>query len=261
MPKETFGGDDEGGGGGEEIKKLDLSKFGLAPDTNIRDVFWKIMASYAATKKPGVDLATLQQDRFALMRVALSVLSSPHIQHYGLPPKFISEYSIMMMVDGAWEDALFKFLEKSSEKRSLMEEVKQPLDKLLTKEGYKERLFDCFTKMLRKRDTVATGLSYVAEVKNADLARAMKKELVILARGDIGENQKIAIRLISLIKEDEDVKKSLIILLSHWDVGARLAAAEALEGIKDDAVKKAAELRMKNESDGKVKKILERIVK
>jgi len=259
MPRETFGGDDEEGGG-EEIKKLDLSRFDLPPDTNIRDLFWKIMASYAATRKPGIELATLEKDMFALMRVALSALSRPHAEQHGLPPKFIARYSVMMLLDGGWDDALMHFLEKSVEPR-LKAEVMPALKFIVKQDRYKEQLFRAFAKMLRKNSTVETALSYLADVGTAEAVTIVKKELIILARGDVGENQHNAIRLISLLKDDEDVKKSLIMLLSHWDGGARLAAAEALKGIKDDKVKKAAAARLKNETEPEIKKALERIAK
>ena len=101
MPKEAFGGDDDNSNNPlPEKKKLGLDKFGLSPDVNIRDVFWKIVGSYAATKKPGIELQTLKNDRFALMRVALSILSSQQSEQYGLAPKFMITYTIMMLLDG-----------------------------------------------------------------------------------------------------------------------------------------------------------------
>lgn len=259
MPRETFGGDDDEGGG-EETKKLDLSRFDLPPDTNIRDVFWKIMASYAAARKPGLELSTLEKDRFALMRIALSALSRPHVEQHGLPPKFMARYSLMMMLDGGWDDALMHFLEKAVEPR-LKEEVMPALKSIVKQDRYKEQLFRHFAKMLRKNETVETALLYLADVGTAEAVGIMKKELIILARGDVGENQYNAIRLISLLKDDEDVKKSLIVLLSHWDGGARLAAAEALVGMKEDAVKKAAAARLKNETVPEIRKALGRIAK
>jgi hypothetical protein len=257
MPRETFGGDDEGDEG-EEVKKLDLSKYGLAPDVNIRDTFWKIMASYATAKKPGVDLSTLEQDRFALMRVALSVLSRPHHEEYGLAPKFTARYTMMMILDAGWGDVLGQFIEKGQDTPS-GNDVRNALRNVLSQDRYREELTVYFTKMLRGRGTVEATVSFLAELKDPDLARAMKKELVILARGDIGTNQLNAIRVISLIREDETVKKSLLALLTHWDEDARLAAANALEGMEDGEVKEAAKRRLKRETSGEVIKVLERI--
>jgi hypothetical protein len=259
MPKETFGGDDEGGTEVEEKKKkLDLSKFDLPPDTNIRDTFWKIMASYAATRKPGVELSTLEHDRFTLMRVALSVLSRPQASEYGLSLKFMARYSLMMLLDGGWDDALAQFIEKGLESRQ-GDEVRHALAFLLSQEGYQEQLREHFTAMLRSKDGVDTAVSFLATTKDVSMARGVKRELVIIARGDIGDNQINAIRVLALMKEDEDVKKALIALLSHWDDAARLEAAIALEGLDDEQVSKAVESRLKKETSDEVLRALKRV--
>lgn len=260
MPKEAFGGDDEGSGAAPEKKKLGLGKFGLGPDMNIRDVFWRVMASYAATKKPGVGLPTLEHDRPALMRVAISVLSNPESDHYGLSPRFIATYSLMMMADGGWMDTLAEFLERAREKRPVMDEVAGAMRRLIPQEKYGKMLMELLSAMIRGRATGSTALGYIARLESPELVRSMKKELMIIARGDIGDDQLNAIRAISLIKEDEDVKKSLIILLSHWDSQARLHAAGVLESMAADGeVRAAAEKRLGAENDGDVLRILRKI--
>lgn len=259
MPKEAFGGDDEGGEGTEARKRPQLSRFGLAPDTNIRDVFWKMMGSYAATKGPGMDLSAMEQDRFALMRVALSVLSRPHNESFGLSPRFIARYSLMMMLDGDWMDALTEFLGKGTDPRlRIGQEVAHSLRKLMEQEAYRKILIDYFTWLLRK-DFAPIALHYIALLKNEELIRGNRKELMILARGDIGENQMNAIRAISLIKDDEDAIRSLVILLGHWDADARFAAAEALVGVENEEVRKAARKRLETEGEPDIKKLLRRL--
>ncbi|MBU0590921.1 HEAT repeat domain-containing protein [Candidatus Micrarchaeota archaeon] len=261
MPEQTFGGDDDSSGGGEEIrKKVDLSKYGLAPDTNIRDVFWKIMGAYAATKKPGVDLNSLEHEKFSLMRVAISVLSRPHNEHYGLSPRFIVMYSLMMMLDGKWMDAFSEFLSIGlDDKIGITKDIVFSIKKLSATEPYEQDINNYFGQMIRARDTVSIALPYINEMKNQDIVKVMKKELIILARGDIGENQINAINSLELIKEDEDVKKSMIILLSHWDAEARLAAANVLATMKSNDIKDAATKRVDKESNEEVKKILLRL--
>ena len=258
-PREAFGGDDEGGGEEAEVKKLDLSRFGLGPDTNIRDVFWEIMASYATSGKSGIDLSRLNAERFTLMRIALSVLARRQSQSYGLSQRAVIVYTFMMIFDAGWEDVLVEFLERtfSIDARA----VRHALRYALSQKKYREVLSERFTKMLRDVETVETAISILADIGDDRLARAMKKELTIIARGDIGENQLNAIKLLALIRKEEGVKKSLIALLSHWDEEARLAAAQALVGMKDNAVKKAAEERLKKESSNEVIKILKRLIK
>ncbi len=261
MPKETFGGDDDEEAP-EEKRKLGLEKFELSPDVNIRDLFWRIMGSYAATKKPGIDLAPLEHDRFALMRSAVSVLSNPEGMQYGLSHRFISIYSIMMMLDADWKDVLMQFLELSLDKKlNLADNVKGALKKLAAQERYKEKLFHYMGEMLRKSGTSSVALRHIADIDEKELSQSLKKELIIFARGDIGENQQNAIRAVAAIKDDEAVRKSFIILLSHWDKEARMAAANALKGSKDDDVRKAAAKRLETETDEQVKKALKRIAR
>ncbi|MEW6035760.1 MAG: hypothetical protein AB1529_04050 [Candidatus Micrarchaeota archaeon] len=261
MPKEAFGGDDSGGGAAPEKKRMGLDKFGLMPDANIRDVFWRLMASYAATKKPPEELPRLEQDRFALMRVAISVLSSPNAGDYGLAPKFIAQYSLMMMLDGGWKDALAEFLERSLERKlNMKDEVAGAIRRLMAQERYGKELSELLTAMVRGRGTSHIGLEYVAALEDPALCASMKKELMIIARGDIGRNQMNAIRAVSLLKGDDEVKRSLVVLLSHWDAQARHAAAEALGAYAGDAeVKSAAEKRLSSESDEEIKKLLKRL--
>ena len=261
MPKEAFGGDidDEAP---EERKKMGLDKFGLRPDTNIRDLFWKIMGSYAATKKPGIELEKLGEERFALMRVAVSVLSNPEGEKFGLPSKFISLYSSMMMLDGKWKDEFVEFLEISmNKKHDIFETVGGALRKLASQDEYKKIIYSYLMDMLRNNDNAPVALAHVAFIKDAELSMSLKKELIIFARGDIGKNQHNAIEAVSIIKDEPEVKKAFIILLSHWDKDARASAAKALVGIEDEEVKKASREKLNSESDADIKRILKRIAK
>ncbi|VVC03033.1 Uncharacterised protein [Candidatus Bilamarchaeum dharawalense] len=265
MPKETFGGDDDKGGSTPPPpkKKLTLDKFGLTPDVNIRDVFWKIMASYAATKKPGVDLAEMGNEIFAILRVSISVISNANSEQYGLSPKFIAQYTVMLLVDGGWEKALVEFLTLSADQKTEVKvDIAHGLKKLMVVEKYGKAIVTCFVTMLRGRDSAGIALEYIANLNEEGLVRALKKEIIIMARGDIGDNQMNAIKAISLIKDDEEVRKTLIVLLSHWDVETRRAAVEILKTISgEDEVREAAEKRISFETDETIKMILTKIAK
>lgn len=261
MPKEAFGGDDDSSGAPEEKKKMGLARFNLAPDVNMRDEFWRIMGSYAATKKPGVELSAHAHDRFALMRIALSVLESQHSEDYGMPPKFLATYALMMMLDGGWKDALIEFLLRGRESRAnLKADIAYAIRRIVAQEDHRERMTEYLSSMLRGKESGGDAVAYIAEAGSEELARPMKKELLIIARGDIGENQLNAMKAISLIKDDPEVKKSLVVLLSHWDGIARLAAAELLLGfIEDKEVRSAAEKRLESESDPDIREVLKKI--
>ncbi|MBN1169628.1 hypothetical protein JXA56_01255 [Candidatus Micrarchaeota archaeon] len=258
MPKQGFGGDDDIEEVPEEPKPPSLDKFGLSPDANIRDLFWKIMGSYAATKSPGVDISTLEEDRFALMRVAVSILSQEHSNQYGLSPKFITLYTIQMLIDGGWEDALADFLMLALEKKHRIKDI---VIQSLRKIQEKEKIVHCMSSMLRSSNDASVALEYIANLDDAELSMQLKKELVIFARGDIGENQKNAIKAISSIGDQDEVKKTFIILLSHWDEEARLAAARALKSINDDEVKGEAAKRLETENNDEIRRILKEILK
>lgn len=260
MPKEAFGGDDDSSEPEPEVKKPNLDKFNLAPDVNIRDLFWSIMGSYAATKKPGVDLKSLEHDSFVLMRVALSVLSTQQTDHYGLSSRFVSMYSIMMMLDGGWEPALKQFLEQAAGEKSMEAPLIYALKRLIVHEQYGKPLSEQLVALLRDRDSSTVSLGLIAAMEHEELVRSIKKELTIIARGDIGQNQLNAIKALALIKDDDDVKRSFLIILSHWDAGARLAAAQVLVTMKKDKeVKEAAKKRLAMETDAKIKQVLKRI--
>ncbi|MFH1520440.1 MAG: hypothetical protein ABID61_02230 [Candidatus Micrarchaeota archaeon] len=264
MPKETFsGGDDDKGGAPPPKKKLVLHKFGLAPDVNIRDVFWRIMASYAATKKPGIDLGEMKHEATAILRVALAVVSNQGSEDYGLSPRFVVYYTMMMVIDSGWNNAFVDFLLLSADqKEGVKKEITNGLKKIITQEKYVQEITKQLTAMLRTRDSAGIALEYIATLKSIQLINALKKELIIIARGDIGENQFNAIKAISLIKEDDEVKKSLITLLSHWDVQTRKEAVETLKDlIGDSEVKAAAEKRLPYENDSEIKAILTKLAK
>lgn len=266
MPEQTFGGDDDSSGSKPKPvakKKIKLDKFGLRPDINPRDVFWKIMASYAATKKPGMDLFSLQNEMYSFIRISLSAISDPGSEQYGLAPKFIAQYTMMMLIDAKWEDGFTEFLILSGDqKEEAKASITLGLKKLIEQEEYREVTIHTFAGILRGRESVGVALEYIAKMESVQLIEAVKKELVIVARGDIGENQLNAIKAIKVIKADPEVKKSFIVLLSHWDMETRMATVEALEPLKTDPeIRSAIEKRLPLETNEKIKTELAKLLK
>jgi hypothetical protein len=259
MAKQTFGGDDDDEEVPVEEKKkvLDLSRYSTGPDVNIRDVFWAILGSYATKKEPGIDLSTLEMDRFALVRVAVGALDRPSPLHARMTPNYIARYTLMMMLDAGWIDGFVEFLEEClhRNKRSIVIALRK-----LSADKYKDPVIDNLRAMLRYRENSETALKYLSDLGVKDIIVALKKELIILARGDIGENQLNAIGALSIL-DDEDVTKTMIVLLSHWDEAARMAAARILEKGKSKEAKAAAEKRLEEESDPQIKLILQKIAR
>ncbi|MBI5224000.1 hypothetical protein HY990_06290 [Candidatus Micrarchaeota archaeon] len=267
MAEQKFGGDDDSSGNplpaAPKKIKLPLWKFELSPDANVRDLFWKIMASYAATKKPGVDLGLYYADRFALMQIALSIGLSPHPQAFGLSTKFVIHYANMMIIDANWRDAWFEYIERLREaNEKIQHHLIFSIKTLVSSEPYRQIFSDLFTQMLRNRNSDVVALHYLANIKNVDLITSAKKELIILARGGIGQDQVNAVRSLSLLKTDQEVKRSLLVLLAHWDSEARFAAVTALKGFeKDEEIRTAASRRINLETDEEIKKLLVRLSK
>lgn len=258
MAKQTFGGDDDEEGAPQEEKKqkLDLSKFSAGPDVNPRDLFWNIMGSYAAKKGPGVDLGMLEMEKFALVRVAIGALERPSPLHARLTPNYIARYSLMMMMDAGWQDGFVEFLEECEQRNK--KSVMLALKKLAEENLYSDKVIELFRLMLRNRESSETALRYLRDLGISGVVEALKKELIILARGDIGENQLNAISALSCLK-GEDVLKTMIILLSHWDDAARMAAAEVLLTMKSEDAQSAAKKRLDSESNPDVRRVLEKI--
>jgi hypothetical protein len=265
MANQTFGGDDDSSSvpKQEKKKKIPIDKFGLDPDSNLKDEFLKIMASYSATKKPGVNLSDIEGHKYALTNIALSIVLSPHPPYYGITAKFIVQYTITMTLDGNWEDCFISFIEKAKNREDKFPRyISAAIRALCSQEPYRNKIISIFSQMLRDRNLDTIALHFIAKIKNPIIVSALKKELIILAKGGIGEDQLNAIESVTQIAEDGEVRKALITLLSHWDSETRLAAVEAIKKSKDEPeVKNAIVKRIDLETDPQIIKLLKRLSK
>lgn len=264
MAKQAFGGDDDTEYvEEEEPKKLKLSKFELAPDYNIRDLLWKILGSYEESGKPGVELSKFKEHRFALEKAAISVLEGRRSHFYGLSPQFVARYSMMMCIDGEWNDAFMNFICDAKESKvQSWRSVVLALKHLISAEGYGTKITGLFVNEIRNPKKYPCILFYIPKIKDAGLAENLKRELSIFARGEMEENQMNALDAVTLLEEDTEVKNILISLLRHWDVKVRKKAAEKLKNLKlnkNDI--EIIEKRMEAEPDKNIKNMLKRKVK
>jgi len=262
MAKQTFGGDDDEGAPMEEKKqKLRLDRFSGGPDMNVRELFWKITSEYAKGKGRDIGYAALESDRFAIVRAAIGAMERPSPMHASMTQTRIARYSLMMLLDSGWQDCFVEFLDECL--RRHREILVKAMQKLAAEEGYRQKVAENLKAMLRYRENGETALRYLADMDVPPLAQELKKELIILARGDIGENQQNAISALSCVMDDEEVRKTMVVLLSHWDESARYASAVILARSKSigEDVKSAAKRRLESESDPEIKKLLEKISK
>jgi len=263
MGKQTFGGDDDTEYTDEDQpKKLKLSKFELGPDYNIRDRFWKILGSYAATKTPGIDLKKVESQRIGFVKVAVSVIESRKSAFYGLSPQFVARYTLMMVLDGNWEDAFIEFIKDAKESRGeAWKSVVQALKHLLATEKYRNRITEYFKTVIRRSDAYPYVLFYLPKIKDEGLMKELKREISIFARGDTDENQMNAIEALALLSDEEDVKNVLLNLMNHWDVNIRSKVADVIKGMQmDEKMTKFLKSKIETEPDEKIKQILKRKV-
>ena len=260
--KQAFGGDDDSSNQpqSEPVKKLDLKKYASKPDMNIRDLFWDILASYAAKKPPAKEeLKALAHERMALMRIALSVLANPQSAYFGLSRNLTALYSMMLMLDASWEDAFEEFIIKSyEEEQEPAATVLSAIDRLCKITEYKENLKLIFKKMSKDHQKIEALFSYLAKTEENELISALKKEIMIIAKSDIEQNQHYAMIALSKIM-DLDVKNTLIGLIGHWDPETRKVAIELLKKEKDPNVIIAAKRQLGVENEPSIKKMLEKM--
>jgi hypothetical protein len=126
---------------------------------------------------------------------------------------------------------------------------------------YAEKLVAFMRSMLRLRENSGVALAYIANSSSKELVSELKKEIVIFARGDIGENQLNAIACLGLIPQDEDSQKTMAMLLSHWDEEARRAAAEIILKNRTETGVSAAKKRVNSETDPQIKELLKKITR
>lgn len=260
QPKQHHGGDDDSSGGdAEKPKKPRLTKFGLLPDLNVRDTLGKIIDAYSLGSKPPLIKEDVENQRLLLSRTAISTVFLTQNEYHGIDMVTIAEYVIRMFLDFEWVEELGELIDSSHIKMKTSERVAKAIKNLLAASEYRQKIVDLFLSYIRSKEFGSSALEYVSLIGDIELINAMKKELLIIARGDIGKNQANAISALSNLK-NEDIKKMLIGLLTHWDVDARYAAARALLKFKEETdVKEAATRRLNMESEVAIIKILTKI--
>jgi hypothetical protein len=262
MPKEAFGGDDSGGAPQEQKKpKLDLTKYSKGQDANIRDIFWEVISAYAEKRGDDLVLSALSEERVTLTRAAIGAMGHPSPLHAGLTQSAIAKYAVMMILDAGWEDCFSELLEECQRREGLRKALLAAIRKLAGDGGYSQKMVSFLRAMLRQREGNSAALDYMGAAREPRLAQELKKELLIFARGDIGDNQLNAMAALALIPDDEEVAKTMVALLSHWDESARRAAAEFLLRNRTAETAAAAERRLEKETNPDIKSLLQKIAK
>ncbi len=265
-PAQAFGGDDDSSAAPLEVpvKKLDLKRYASKPDANIRDVFWEIMASYA-TKNQLIaeDLKPFESERHGLVKIGLSVIENPESAYYGISRNFAARYTLMMTIDGAWDDSFDEIIVSSYDKRKEPDKtLTTALNKIYEIDKYREYIKEAFKLMIKEHSTLEAVLAYIRIMKNKELINYLKKEILIVAKGDVESNQYNAmIALATIMDEDEEAKTAIIYLVMHWDEETRKVAATLLKGNNDPRIPDTAKKQLVMESNEEVKKLLIKLIK
>ncbi|MDO8553601.1 MAG: hypothetical protein Q7S22_02235 [Candidatus Micrarchaeota archaeon] len=266
-PAQAFGGDDDSSGQlpPEQPKKLDLKRYASKPDANIRDIFWEIMASYAAKKPPTQeDFKPFESERHGLVKIGLSVIENPESgAYYDIGKNSVARFTLMMTIDGNWDDSFDEVIVSSFDKRKEPDKtITAALNKIYETDNYKEYIKEAFKIMIKEHNTLEAVIAYIKTMKNRDLIVYLKKELLIIAKGDVESNQYNAMIALADIKnEDEEIKNALIALVMHWDDETRKVAAMLLKGDNDPKISETAKRQLTMESNEEVKKLLTKLIK
>lgn len=259
--KQAHGGDDTGGVVQTPVKKPSLDKFVSMPDMNVRDLFWKVMDEYAARKGKGVDPRPYADLRTALVRIALSVLQNPQSAYHGLSPGSTALYTLIMVLEGEWEDMFIEILEKTgNQDRKLRRPMVRAMQRLLEQPVYRDRILLYLENMIKNILQIGPAMLYVVELGDVELVRVLKKWIVVVAQTDIEANQIYAISALSMLKDDPEVKPLFLRLLTHWDVQTRRIIALLLLKQADDDVVREAARQLPFETDEDVRALLQKIV-
>lgn len=260
--KQSHGGDDnDSGAPPQAMKKPSLKKFASMPDTNIRDLFWRIMAEYAAKQGQGVDPAPYQDMRSSLIRIALSVLENPASAYHGLSPAFTALYTLTLVLDGGWEDMFIAILDATAPATSKARKpMARAMLRLLSQQSYRARVTPYLERAIKEPTLTAVVLEYLVEMGDPTLISALKKWLLVIAQTDIESNQIYAIGALASLPTDEETKALFLRLLSHWDPQTRKAIATLLASRKDAQVLQEAKRQLAVETDEEVKSLLQRIL-
>ncbi len=259
--KQAFGGDDDSTPQEQlPVKKPVLHKFASKPDANIRDIFWDIIADYAMKKPPArQELESLNHERMALLRIALSVMENPKTAYLGLSRNFTALYSLKLFLDAGWLDVVEEFLVKSYEEHKKAPPIiVAAIKKLLDEKTYGAMLTELFKNMIRTHNATAATLAFISKVGDKKLILLFKKEILIIARNDIEDNQFYAMHILAQIM-NEEAKMTLMTLMSHWDEEVRLTAVNLLKKEKDPQIVAAAQRQYAIETNPAIKKMLARV--
>ncbi|MEK6981465.1 MAG: hypothetical protein AABX38_00915 [Candidatus Micrarchaeota archaeon] len=268
MAEQAFGGDDDSSTPVQEApkpKKLDLKKYASTPDANVRDIFWSIMGSYATKSEVNAQYITsLDNHQNSIIRIALSELAKEEKSYYGLSKNFIAMYTLMLILDQSWEELFAYFIiESYSMKNKPIKSIGIALKRLESHEKYANIIESNFSQMIRDNTAMSAILAYLIEIKNISIIKKLKKELMIIARNDIEQNQHNAILCLAMLVNDSDLDaKNLILqLLSHWDVETRRLIAYILkEYTQDGTVVEAVKRQIQLETDEDVRKAFDKII-
>ncbi|MBN2478375.1 hypothetical protein JXB01_03745 [Candidatus Micrarchaeota archaeon] len=211
--KQTHGGGDDIEYEDEEEKKINLSKYLENSDYNLSGVLEKILLAYKKEQDIRKELEKLKHERMALFRIALrNIESGGEIEKkLRMGRTDIAYYSILVLLDMEWYDVFSKMVTETFKKEGHPPQIIVAMNKAFQKN--KEKFIEFIEEMITDIDNEEV-ISLVSEMGNKDLVSSLKKELIFIARDDIGKNKSNAIHSLSLLCGDREVVETYKKILS-----------------------------------------------
>jgi len=267
--KQMHGGDDDDFKDyEEEPKKPKLDKYLSDSDSNLTDLFEKIIMEYINGNDPSKLLEDVKYNRITLMRAGLKAIDSG-LAHLKISKNRIAYYLIKMIVCQNWKLVFKKIIVETSDKNlKNLPQMIIGIDKYYSDNKNKnkmciDRINNWVNEMILNIDNKEI-LALLSEIENQDIIESAKKELMLIAREDVGENKKNAINAIAKIsaKHTDIIRLFKYLLISKVDnVKVQTLHAMLHNGVKvtDKITIDRLEEVYKNTNNAHIKTLVERL--
>lgn len=260
--KQQHGGDDDPDVQDEEVvEKIKLDKYLHASDFNLTDMFERIIRAYQRKEKTDNLLERIKHERMSLLRSGIRAVNNG-LPHLKISKNRIAYYLVKMILDQDWR-IVFKNL--VTETYNLKTKHPLPLIVGINKAYYeqKKKFEEWTTELIINIDNEEI-ISLINEMHNDELTRALKKQLMLIARDDVGNNKNNAIHsLIDILNEDADIAKLFRILLRRNDPETQIYVLHAISLKKKienkDLIEQIKELDKKT-GNSHIKTLIKRIL-
>ncbi|MDD5023314.1 MAG: hypothetical protein PHU63_04045, partial [Candidatus ainarchaeum sp.] len=195
-------------------EKIKLDKYLNVSDTNISDLFDKIIEGYRTGKDISKLLEKVKHERMALLRAGIRAINQG-APYFKISKSQMAYYLLKMIFDQDWK-MVFKnlLIELYNEKTNYPIHFVAGVSRIYRE--YTDKANEWIEELIGNMDNEEI-VSLISEMNNEELVLKLKRQIMFIARDDVGKNKSNAISALSSIWNDEDVIKLLIVLLKRKD--------------------------------------------